>query len=289
MMSQPESDKNFLKKQIFLLLFAILLTNQMTLPLLAVKTTLFPKSEIFQEFIADTEQPYFYATITRQKLDNSESFTMGMTGCGETLGICNWKFDTQKAMQIDLNIGIFSQFNFDTNSQDLINADYTIGLALSYRSGNNSLKIKIHHKSSHLGDEFILDNYYEGKHYDNVTYEGLELMLSKDIKNFRIYAGYNHLIHVDNDIENSIYQAGLEYRKRSKKLNKLSYVTGLNLRNIKYLKRETNRSLKFGCEYKKDNESYVKILLEHYKGYMPFGYFYDIETTSNGIGIYLGF
>ena len=47
---------------------------------------------------------------------------------------------------------LFAQFNIDSPSSDLINTDYTFGIPATYRYGDNSLRFRIYHQSSHLGD-----------------------------------------------------------------------------------------------------------------------------------------
>ncbi|MEK7826807.1 MAG: DUF1207 domain-containing protein [Thermodesulfobacteriota bacterium] len=51
---------------------------------------------------------------------------------------------------------VLAQFNLDSSSNDLINADYVIGFPLSYRNGPWSERARLFHQSSHLGDEFLL-------------------------------------------------------------------------------------------------------------------------------------
>ena len=51
---------------------------------------------------------------------------------------------------------MFSQFNMDSKSSDLLDVDYIVGFPITYRRGPLSARLQLYHQSSHLGDEFIL-------------------------------------------------------------------------------------------------------------------------------------
>jgi hypothetical protein len=88
---------------------------------------------------------------------------------------------------------VFAQFNLDTPSYDLINADYTIGIPATYRFGDNSLRFRIYHQSSHLGDEFLQS--VNPPKQVNLSYEAIELIYSRGWRRWRVYGGGEHLIH----------------------------------------------------------------------------------------------
>ena len=51
---------------------------------------------------------------------------------------------------------VYAQFDLNRPSYDLINADYLIGLPLTFRFDRFSGRARLYHQSSHLGDEFVL-------------------------------------------------------------------------------------------------------------------------------------
>ena len=88
--------------------------------------------------------------------------------------------------EIALQAGVFSIFNMNAQSKDLVNADYTVGLLTSYRTGPFSGFLRLHHQSSHLGDEFILDSPTPVNRI-NLTFEEVDLKLSYELTSwFRI-------------------------------------------------------------------------------------------------------
>lgn len=82
-------------------------------------------------------------------------------------------------LQVSLFGVVFSQFNLDASSADLLNADYLVGPMLTYRRGPWSARFRIYHQSSHLGDEFLL-NYglANGVQRQNLIIEALDLIVS---------------------------------------------------------------------------------------------------------------
>lgn len=83
--------------------------------------------------------------------------------------------------------GVFSIFDLNADSSDLINSDFFVGLPISARYGPLSAQVRVFHQSSHLGDEFLLRGPVDRI---NLSYEGADLRLSVKPWNWlRFYAG----------------------------------------------------------------------------------------------------
>jgi hypothetical protein len=88
--------------------------------------------------------------------------------------------------EIALQAGVFSIFNMNAVSSDLVNADYTVGLLTSYRTGPFSGFLRLHHQSSHLGDEFILNSETPINRI-NVSFEEVDVKIAYELASwFRI-------------------------------------------------------------------------------------------------------
>jgi hypothetical protein len=116
----------------------------------------FPIGDVFRPLIADPKQPRFFVEMLAFK-SPGKNYTMASVGFGETFGLYRF-FGSREGNGLQLSVegALFAQFNMNTASHDLINADYTIGIPLTYRHDNDSLRFRIYHQSSHLGDEYIL-------------------------------------------------------------------------------------------------------------------------------------
>jgi len=106
---------------------------------------------------------------------------------GEYFGLASGFFGEAGISQIGIQAAVFALFNLDAPSSDLVNADYWIGLPLSYRRGPWSYLIRLYHQSSHLGDEFILGN--PGINRVNLSYEDLVNNTEEAAKKLLAYCG----------------------------------------------------------------------------------------------------
>jgi len=116
----------------------------------------FPVGDLFRPLLADPKQPRFFISVNDFH-SSVVQYTLASVGIGETFGL--YRFLGRRegdGLQLSVEGAIFAQFNLDTSSADLINADYITGLPAAYRYGDTSLRFRIYHQSSHLGDELLL-------------------------------------------------------------------------------------------------------------------------------------
>src|SRR2546422_11534437 len=107
--------------------------------------------------------------------------------------------------------GVFSQLNMQSATNDLINADYLVGPPLTYRHGSWSTRLRLYHQSSHLGDEYLL---HTNAQRVDLTFEAAELLVSKEIAQWRVYGGGEYLFaHSPADLAPGVLHGGLEYRQ----------------------------------------------------------------------------
>src|SRR5215831_9804380 len=115
-----------------------------------------PRGDVFCPLIADPKATRSFVAYQRGDetdlatdiaavgiADQFPFFRLGATHIGNGL-------------QLGLAGAVFAQFSLDSASYDLLNADYLIGLPLTFRVGPLSGRLRVYHQSSHLGDEFLL-------------------------------------------------------------------------------------------------------------------------------------
>ena len=94
-----------------------------------------------------------------------------------------------------LQAGVFSDFNLDASSSDLVNTDFIVSAYSSMRAGQFSAFGRLYHQSSHLGDEFLLRKINTKFERVNLSYEGVDLKLSYELPyGVRVYGGGGGLI-----------------------------------------------------------------------------------------------
>src|SRR4029078_11023203 len=161
---------------------------QTTIPTAAPKWL--PHGALFAPLHADPRWPHFagiYRTFT-QGLNLSGVFAADF---GETFAIYRNKAFLDGEWEFGVQAGVFSIFDVSAASIDLVNADYRVGFLSSYRKGALSGFLRIQHQSSHLGDEFLLNN--PGITRINLSYEELNVKLSYQLfPCLRLYGGVGY-------------------------------------------------------------------------------------------------
>lgn len=260
----------------------------------AAARTFFPTDVLFDPLIADPKQPRSYVTLQSFDIDARDRFTAGVVAFGETFGLVRWPGDDDAtAWQVSIDGAVFAQFDMDSDSRDLLNADYMVGASAEHRRGRNALRLRFYHQSSHLGDEFLLNNPDLPFERLNFSYESLQLIGAHSRGAWRLYGGGEVLVNRNPpDFERGVLQAGVEYRGERRRRTGLRPVGGIDVRSFEHHDWEPSFGLKLGAEFGAEDgptRRRVRLLLEAYDGFVPYGQFYDLELKSYGFGFYFGF
>ena len=269
---------------------------------------LFPDNDVFRPLWADPHQPQFFAArqtthvrsnIANVNLPPNGHVNLGTVGFGDNFGLIG-KRNGCDGWQVGLLPGVFAQFNLDQSSSDLVNADYVIGVPVSFRSGLFSMRVRMFHQSSHLGDEFLLNN--PGVKRVNFSFEAIEAILSLDTPGGwgRIYAGGFYAFDVDpTTLDRSSVHWGGELRgptfkapllARAMPTSRLTPVFGADFQTFEELNWTINTNVLGGLEWSKvGSDRRFRFLLNYYHGYAPYGQFFGTKIEQFGFGFYLSF
>jgi hypothetical protein len=254
------------------------------------KGKVFPVGDVFRPLLADPKQPQFFVNINRLKASGAR-YTVASVGFGETFGMYRFLGSREgDGLQLSVEGAIFARFNMEASSHDLINADYTIGIPATYRYGDNSLRFRIYHQSSHLGDEFLLSANPPDR--VNLSYEAIELILSREWHGWRVYGGGEYLIHKEpGDLKPMSAHWGIEYRGSKPLLWNGRPVAGVDMKSFEEHNWNIDTSVKAGLEFGEPNPGHrrLRLMAEWYKGYDPRGQFYNNKVDYYGLGVSLGF
>ena len=250
----------------------------------------YPLGDVFQPLLADPKTPQFFASLRGYDTPDRDTI-VGAVGFGETFGL--WRrvgVRDGDGLQVGIGAGLFAQFDLDTESADLINADYTIGLPLTWRSRDTSARLRVYHQSSHLGDEFLLEP--GSPERINLSFESLELLLSRDVGRARGYLGGEWLFHRDpDDLDPWGLHGGVEWRGEKELWGLGRPIAGLDLKSWQEHGWSLDAALSFGIERGSDRPGRrrVRWMIDLYDGHAPHGQFYEDEIFYAGLGLYLGF
>jgi hypothetical protein len=250
----------------------------------------FPTGDLFRPLLADPKQPQFFVSVNDFKYAD-EHYIRASVGFGETFGLYRWFGDREgNGLQLSLEGGLFAQFNLESESSDLINADYTIGFPLTYKYGDNSLRFRVYHQSSHLGDEFLLATNHPER--VNLSYEAVELIYSREWRGWRVYGGGEYLVHKEpSDLLPLIAHWGIEYRGSDPLLWNGRPIIGVDMKSMEEHDWEIDTSIKAGLEFGHPNpgQRRLRVMAEWYQGFDPHGQFYTNKVDYFGLGVSLGF
>ncbi|MGE3954632.1 MAG: DUF1207 domain-containing protein [Parachlamydiales bacterium] len=159
------------------------------------------RSVLFKYLVADPRQIRFGAGYRFH--DDVFGSRIGCATFGNIFPIFRWIGVGPMCgdMQISIEGGVFAIFQFDPVAREvdgdsvaLVNADYVVGIPLTYAYGNWSYRLRLYHQSSHLGDEFLVNR--PGFVRLNPSREALELFASWQPNDaIRLYGGAGWVYH----------------------------------------------------------------------------------------------
>jgi hypothetical protein len=249
-----------------------------------------PGGNLFEPLTADPRWPHF-SIAYQNYLGDPELKNVGAVSFGESFALYRNHVPFGGLWEVGFQAGVFSIFDLDAPSSDLVNTDFVGGITASYRLKDFSTFFRIFHQSSHLGDEFILRNRINRI---NLSFEGVDLKLSYRLFDWlRLYAGGTYLFDVDpSDLKPWASQGGLELQTPWRLwADSARLIAAVDLQNQEENKWSTEISVRSGLQFERPQNLMRKIqlLIEYYKGHSPNGQFFDRKIEYVGPGLHLHF
>jgi len=259
----------------------------------ALGTVALPQGNVFCPLLADPKSSSSFVSWEHVTSDSTFGNEIGSIGVADHFGLVRWGGpEAGDGLQINIEGGIYAQFDLNSASYDLINADYTVGLPITYRYGAFSGRGRIYHQSSHLGDEFLLRADHPER--ENLSFQSAELILSYDLAVLRIYGGGEYLFNQQPDrLEPHVAHGGVEFRGRNPVFGSSSVhlVAGGDVKAFEREKWKAGYSVRAGLEIGRPREStHVArrwmLLAEYYNGASPYGQFFKDHIEYVGLGLH---
>lgn len=249
----------------------------------------FPAGELFRPLLADLREPRFFASLREYDLPAGRLNAIAI-GYGENFGLYRFPDrDAANGFQASVGGSLSALFNLDEPSTELINADYSIGLPLTWRRGDTSARLRLYHQSSHLGDGYLLR--VKPQHL-LLYYESVSLLVSQEWQGVRAYLGGEYLFHREPDtLEPGVLQGGLEYYGTRRLWGDMRWLAGVDFRSEQQHDYDVDTSIQIGLEAGgvDPGQRRVRVVLEGFRGYSPHGQFFVDRIAFYGLGVYFGF
>ena len=244
-----------------------------------------PDYALFEALSADPRWPRF--SVSRLEVhDDPELESVGSVAMGGSMPFFHAPLPFEGQWEVGLQAGVFSIFDLDSDSNDLVNSDFWVGVPISARWGLFSLTIRPHHQSSHLGDEFLLRG--DTDRID-ISYEAVDGILSFDLWSWgRIYGGGGYL--VDRDPES----LGRKYTQLGVELTGplmfgfMRLIAAGDAQRREGTDWRTDYSARAGIQFERGTYTGRRLQLvgEYYKGQNPNGQFFDRRLEYAGVGLH---
>lgn len=247
-----------------------------------------PRGLLVDPMHADLRWPHFGASYHSLSSGGREF----ASAFGESFAVYRDAAPFQGEWELGIQAGVFGVFDTEKRSIDLINADYTFGIVASYRADKLSGFVRIRHQSSHLGDEFLLNNPQVVR--VNLSYEEIDLKLSYDLTTWlRLYGGVGTIVRKEpSTLGRETTQGGVE-------LKSPWLFWGGKVRPVAYADFQTHartnwsvgQSIMAGLQFEnaRIGDRKLQVLGEYYSGPSPDGQLFTQRVEWIGMGIHLWF
>jgi len=261
----------------------------------ALGTIAFPADQIFCPLIADPKEPRTFITVLRGTFPSladpsGEGTAIGAVGLGDSFGLLRVGGPSAgEGLQFDVTGSIFAQFDLGVPSSDLINVDFVIGLPLTIRRRGFSVRARVYHQSSHLGDEYLLRGDIVR---ENLSFESAELIVSQELGPLRLYAGGERVFRREPDtLAARLFHGGAELR--TGRAGAVQLVGGVDVKSTERFDWSPAVSGRAGIEFVRAGPGrhpgrVISLMLEVYDGPSPYGQFFQDDVSYVGLGLHFG-
>jgi hypothetical protein len=248
-----------------------------------------PGGQLFNPLIADPRWPHFSASY-QYYLGDPDLEHVGAVSFGESFTLYRERLG-QAWWEVGIQAGVFSVFDHEGESTDLVNADYFVAGVLGWRYDHFSALARLFHQSSHIGDEFLLRNRIQDR--VNLSYEGIDLKGSYEFADmFRVYAGVGYLFRRDpSSLDPWSTQAGLEFRSPWPDIAaRWRPIAAVDIQQREENDWHPDLSIRAGIQLDGVLATRnLQLLLEYFSGYSPNGQFSREKIDYLGLGVHFHF
>ena len=257
-----------------------------------------PRGDVFCPLIADPKSFRSFASFLNHEAEGEESYHIASVGIGDAFGLGRWNGSRPgDGLQFALSAGVFAQFDLSSESYDLLNADYVVGLPVTFRRGWFSTRVRLYHQSSHLGDEYLLREPPDRQDRENLSFEAFDWIISADMNALRLYAGGERLFNRQpEDLGQYTAHGGIELRPTARiiplgSLGGFRFVAAGDVKSSEEHDWDPAISARAGLEYDRAGDATARrwgIFAEFYTGPSPYGQFFREKVQLVGFGIHFG-
>src|SRR5690554_4358418 len=224
--------------------------------------------------VADLNEAGFMYSLGRMDLLGTE-FDAMMVSLGHRVNVADFSLSNQPDIFFNVFGQIRSQFDVEELSTRnnrggaLINTDFSVGGELVQIRPNWQWRLSYRHRSTHLGDEFLIENQDYLTKRINLSYETLKFLAFKSMGQWDIYGGGGFITRMEpSGLHKFQWQAGWQYQ--AEKFSDFTPLLGMDFSGWAEADRNINITLRGGVQINKWFNRPVNIFLEYQEGHSPY-------------------
>ncbi len=240
--------------------------------------------------MADLNEAGLRYSLGRMDLLGHE-FDAMLVSLGHRVNIADFSLSGQPDIHFNVYGQIRSQFDVEELSTRnnrggaLINTDFTVGGELVQIRPDWQWRLTYRHRSTHLGDEFLIENQDYLSKRVNLSYETLKFLAFKSWGQWDLYGGAGFITRMEpSGLHKFQYQAGWQYK--ASEFSDFTPVLAMDFVSWAEADRDFNVILRAGVELNKWFNRPVNVFLEYQEGHSPYGQFFTEDFSYFGLSVY---
>lgn len=213
---------------------------------------------------------------------------------GDQFPIYRWANFKGGDLQLELEGAAFAVFNLRDQNFPMINADYYVGVPLSFAKGHTAYRLRLYHISSHVGDEYLVDHHHF--HRKNKSFEALDISGDYQFnQHLRVYGILGSVVLSDSEMRMKPWyvEYGFEARGPRTDFKQLfgQPFLAVHMQNWQDVNFAQDMNYALGYEWGKIHGigRKVRAFIEYHQGFSTEGQFSRKRTKYIGVRLTYGF
>jgi len=222
---------------------------------------------------------------------NPADYTLTVFAFGFQKSAVAWQFSEDISFDIGIEGGVFTQFEWTKRTGELkryiISTDYLFGIPFVLSVKSWTIRLRIYHLSSHMAEDYIINNDITSRAHTNNKYEQVDATASYLLKNLRFYFGVGVTFRAVRDRKPMVFTGGVDYLLPLNKKKSAHFFAGLYLDSRQEFDYSPAMNLGVGVQLGKPDRRPIKLLATYFRGPLPYSVFHGKPVQWLGMALYV--
>lgn len=234
-----------------------------------------PRGMLFEPINLDPTECIIYGGLTSlwDGGENMDGLYIPMN-IGFQQSFFRWTKENNIRFEFGMEAAVFTQFTVIPYNEaylgELMNIDYKVSGLFNIQKNRITLRARLFHVSSHLGDDYILRNNINEPNPGTNNYEQFDFTGEYRIKNLRLYGGAGTVITKHAQRDRISFQGGFVIKKSFRGNSKFRHTAGMDIKSFQQNDYRPAFRSALGIEIGSEDKSHLGLQLEYYNGHLPY-------------------